>query len=421
MTIHDKQFAKYVVPSLISFVLSGLYCFVDAYFVGNNVGDSGIAAINIAFSFLSLAMAVGFGMGIGASVLFSIKKDNSYIKVSYILMVVLSFVITVPAVLFPVEFLETLGATKKIAMVGKPYMQILAAGSIIQVLSCGIGPILRNYGAPDAAMASMVSGLVSNIFLDWLFVAKLQLGMIGAASASVIAQAISLVIGLAFIPKHDKYKKIGHRFMPVTKEIFKVGISPLGLTVIPNVTIIIVNRCCLKYGGDSALGAYGCISYLTYIVLLVIQGLDDGAQPLISKSFGENNQALTEKYNSLTLFWALVVSIICAFAMAFTGYAYGMFMGASGEVSNIIKQAMYFFAFGVPLTAVNRTLASVFYACTKNLKSYLLSYTEPVFILIFCLFLPGRMGLNGIWFACVCGQFCVLVLGLFLKLSDSTM
>lgn len=204
---NDKQFAKYVVPSVLSFLLAGVYCFVDAFFVGNSVGDCGIAAINIAFSLLSVTVAVGFGLGVGASVLYSIKKDTYYIRVSYILMGIFSLAVSVPIIFFPYQLMRILGATDLIAKTGQSYMRIFAYASIIQVVSNGISPVLRNYGAPNTAMTAMISGLVSNIFLDWLFVIKLCLGMKGAAWASVIAQAISLTISIIFMPKHDKYEK----------------------------------------------------------------------------------------------------------------------------------------------------------------------------------------------------------------------
>ncbi|MCQ2397964.1 MAG: polysaccharide biosynthesis C-terminal domain-containing protein [Sphaerochaetaceae bacterium] len=419
-----KNFLNYVLPSVLSFVLAGIYCFVDAFFVGNKVGDSGIAAINIAYSLIAFMQAAGSGIGIGASVRYSVataqgktEEASRYLNTSYILMTLAGIIISIPMLVFPIQLLELLGASRSIAELGKPYFMILAAGSLVQVFGTGFTPIVRNCGKPFIAMISMIAGLVINIILDWYFVWIKNLGLTGAAAASVIAEAIAFVICLVCLIGVKKIHLKCRYFVSYAKHILQIGLSPFGLTMIPNVSVIVMNRACLRYGGEQALGAYGCISYLFCIIALVIQGIDDGAQPLISTYYGRGDEKSLSYIKKLTMLFSMIFSLVSVAVCIPNGYRYGIFMGTSESVASIIKNGIVIFSVGIPCLAVSRTITSNFYASGENLKSYVISYIEPVFIFIFLQILPHISGQNGVWMANSAGQMCVMILAILLKRS----
>lgn len=421
--MEEKSFSSYVVPSVLSFALTGIYCLVDAFFVGNKVGDIGLAAINIAFSLMAIMQAVGSGVGLGASVRYSIctaqgkeKAASSYIGASFWIMTGLGVLIAVPMLLIPRTLMLALGASDNIADIGAVYMRILAAGTLLQVWGTGYIPIVRNCGGSFLSMVAVVGGCVFNIFLDWLFVWVLDMGISGAAWATLLGQTLTLIICIIYLLIKGKitFRCSEMRFLSVFKEIVGIGISPFGLTMVPNISVVILNKACLAYGGERALGAYGCMAYLVYIIYLLIQGVGDGSQPLVSSYYGAQYTDSLNRTVRLTFITSLAVALGSFLLEFFLRFWLGPFMGASADVTQVIARGLPVFAVGFFFIAVSRTCASCLYATERNLRSYIISYCEPVFILVFVLTLPLFLGLDGVWLANTAGQLCVMVLSIIL-------
>ena len=421
----QKEYFKNVIPSVLSFTLGAIYCFCDAFFVGNRIGDLGLAAINISFSFLSLFIAVGAGIGMGASVKYSILKArnmgdeaSNFIYVAYVLMLYCSIVLIIPCFLFPQFFLRILGASEVVADLGKNYFRICSLGALAQIFSCGLPPICRNNDGAIASMNSFILGCVVNIFLDWLFIWVFEWGMEGAAEATVIGQFVSFFICLRFLFKKKifsfRYKK--GSFLSTSKQICKVGISPFGLTIVPNISVVVLNKASLYYGNDIGLAAYGCMAYLVYIVYMVMQGVTDGSQPLISTYFGKHDFTTLKKVKKYTYVTTMAVAVLSFILEVALKTKLGPFMGSSGETASIIEHGIPVFAFGFFFVAFSRSTASCLYACENNIRSYLISYTEPVFILLSILLIGQFTGLNGVWISNTVGQGLVMVLASVLLL-----
>lgn len=419
-----KEYLSNVIPSVLSFFLGALYCFCDAFFVGNKVGDLGLAAINVSFSFLSVFIAAGSGLGMGASVKYSILRASdsisdadSYIGVANILMGLCSVFVMIPCLLFPKSFLLLLGASEKVAAMGKNYFVICALGAFAQIYACGLAPICRNCNGAMASMWSFITGCVVNIVLDWLFIWVFGWGLEGAAFATVIGQIVSLIICAVFLMKKKKFIfRFKEKFSTVAADIIGIGISPFGLTIVPNISVVILNKAALYYGGDIGLAAYGCMAYLVYIVYMVIQGVTDGSQPLISINYGKADYDTLARIKKYTYFSSLLVALLSFIFEVLFKKNLGPFMGSSGETALIIEKGIPVFALGFFFVAVSRSAASVLYACEKNLKSYVISYTEPVFILLSLLLINSfsNASLDGVWLSNTIGQFTVMAVSIAL-------
>ncbi len=417
-----KEYLSNVIPSVFSFFLGAVYCLCDAFFIGNRVGDLGLAAVNISFSFLSVFIAAGSAIGMGAAVKYSILKARNqesdaedYIWVSYNLMLICSVIITLPCIFFPQFFLLILGASGNVADLGKNYFRICATGAFFQIFACGMPPICRNLNGAIASMMSFVSGCVVNIFLDWLFVWQFGWGLEGAAAATIIGQILSFAVCLVFLMKkkmfYFSYK--GNEFGKICWQICKIGISPFGLTIVPNISVIVLNKASLYYGQDIGLAAYGCMAYLVYLVYMVIQGVTDGAQSLISTYYGKSDFNTLNRIKKYTYFSSLFVATVSFFIEVYFRKYLGPFMGCSAQASTIIEKGLPVFAIGFFFVAFSRSTASCLYACEKNLKSYIISYTEPIFITI-SVFLFNSAGLDGVWLSNTIGQFAVAAVSLLL-------
>ena len=175
------------------------------------------------------------------------------------------------------------------------------------------------------------------------------------------------------------------KFVSLSKSIIKVGVSPFGLTMTPNISLIIINRFSIFYGGDQAVAVYACIAYIICIVYLIFQGVGDGSQPIISRYYGEKDLV-------------------------------GVLFGSSAEVNARIAEILPIFLISVPFVAVTRVTTASFYATEESILSYILTYIEPVLMLILMFTLPPLFGGQiMIWWSTVIARILAAVLALILK------
>lgn len=244
-----RTFFKYVIPSILSFALSGIYAIVDGFFVGHSVGDMGLSAINVAYPVSAVLQAVGIGIGIGGAVYYSIssaegreKRARDYTAATLWILMISSVLLTAVAVCFNAPILRLLGAEGELLSLGAEYNQIIALGAGLQILSTGLVPFIRNYGGPLYAMMSMVAGFITNVVLDYLFVWVFGQGLAGAALATILGQGVTLLFALVYFLRRKMFTlRIGLSGLKnLSGSVIKVGISPFGLTMTPNISLIII-------------------------------------------------------------------------------------------------------------------------------------------------------------------------------------
>ena len=195
-----KTFLKYVIPSVLSFALSGIYAIVDGFFVGHSVGDIGLSAINVAYPVSAILQAAGTGIGIGGAVFYSIsmaeKKEEraeDFTAVTLWMLIICSVILTVLTLVFNTPILHLLGAEGELLSLGVEYNTVIALGAVLQILSTGLVPFIRNHGGPLYAMISMIAGFITNVVLDYLFVWVFGQGLTGAALATILGQGVTLL------------------------------------------------------------------------------------------------------------------------------------------------------------------------------------------------------------------------------------
>ena len=204
-----KRFYQYVLPSMLAFAFSGLYSIVDGLFVGKNIGDAGLSAINFAYPLVVLIQATGTGLGLGGAVEMAIatgqkneKRKRLYLGNTLVLLLISCMVLTIVLGLGNSHILALFGAEGDSFHYAKEYLYWITLGATFQILANGLGPILRNFGHPMLVMVAMIGGFVTNIILDWLFIPILGLGMKGAAIATIIGQFTTMVPCLwVLVPK----------------------------------------------------------------------------------------------------------------------------------------------------------------------------------------------------------------------------
>lgn len=396
-----KKFFSYVIPSVLAFALSGVYAVVDGFFVGNSIGDMGLSAVNIAYPVVAFIQAAGTGIGMGGAVYFSIyqaqkkpKEAAGFISVSLWLLIAASALLTLLLTCFASPVLELMGAKGQLLRLGYDYLFIVALGSCLQVISVGVVPIIRNNGSASFAMITMILGFITNVILDFLFVWIFSWGLKGAALATIIGQGVSMACGLCYLKKAKilSMKTTFSQFSRCTKYIIKTGIAPFGLALTPNFSLIIVNRFSAEYGGDEAIACYACISYVISVVYLILQGVGDGSQPLMSYYYGKHDFSKLRSIRNMAYAFAMFLSAISIILLFIIKGQVGLLLGASDTVVREVGDIFPIFLLAIPFISINRITTATFYATEKNIYSYILTYVEPAAMLIFALTLPPLFG-----------------------------
>ena len=334
------------------------------------------------------------------------------------LMLASSAVLTVLVLLFCNPILRLLGAGGNMLSLAEEYIVIVTFGTILQIFGTGLVPFIRNLGGSFYAMIAMIAGFVTNIILDYLFVWVWGQGVAGAAVATVIGQGVTMLIALAYILKKKKFtlKIPFSKVKSVSASVLKIGVAPFGLAMSPNISLIIINRFSASYGGESAIATYACIAYMICIIYLVFQGVGDGSQPLISRYYGERDFARLKGIRRLAYSFAIFLAVIGCVIMYLTRGSLGLLFGASDEVNTEVARIIPIFLVSVPFVAIVRVTTASFYASEKSMLSYVLTFIEPVLMLMLMLSLPPLFGGQiMIWWSTVIARILSAALALMLK------
>lgn len=428
--IDKKMFFQYVIPSILSFALSGVYAIVDGFFVGNSIGDAGLSAINIAYPIQAVLQSVGTGIGMGAAVKYSIsaaegktKEARSYIACAMWLMTISSVLLAAAVYTASEGILDALGASGELLELGSEYIRIVALGAALQVFGTGLVPLMRNYGGAFWAMISMVSGFGTNIILDYAFVWVMGKGMTGAALATVIGQGVTAGAAFAYclVKKKVTFSISAAGMLMASLQTFKIGLAPFGLTLVPNISLVIINKFSTFYGGEEAIATYACISYIICIIYLVLQGVGDGSQPLMSSCYGMGDDASLKRVKMLAYEFAMILAAAGVTLLYVFRGKIGLLFGSSAAVNEGIITIMPIFLVSVPFVAVTRIATAAFYATEKSVLSYILTFIEPVLMLILMAVLPPLLGGQVmIWWSTVFARILTAALAVILTVRKNS-
>lgn len=419
-----KEFFQYVIPSMIAFAFSGIYSIVDGWFIGNTIGADGLAAINVAYPLTAIILATGSGIGMGGAILISIsqgKKDElaqrNYMGLTIgILFLAGILEMIVFYQLYP-AILHFFGATGTLMTLGSEYIRWIIYGTLFQVIGTGLVPLARNYNGAVTAMISMICGFGVNVILDWYFIAVLDLGLMGAAGATVFGQAVAILPSLIFLIKQKKifgYMKFSFDAKKV-REILFVGASPFGLTLSPSVILIIINKAAIFYGGARAAACYAVVCYVVYIVQMLLQGVGDGSQPLISRYYGLGQMDTVKQLRKLAYLTAEVLAVASVILLVALRRPVAVFFGMEGVGIEDVAVALPIFCAGFIFIAVLKVTSSSFYAVKKNIYAYVLIYGELVGIAILAgMVLPKYFGVTGVWLSVPATQILLAALAVIL-------
>lgn len=422
-----KTFYSYVIPSVLAFALSGVYTIVDGFFVGRSAGDIGLSTINVAYPVVSLLQALGTGVGMGGAVLYTLHRASGsqeeaekYLRCTTMLLLAASAVLTALLYAAMEPVLRLLGAAGEMVTLGVEYLEYIVPGTVFQIFATGVVPIIRNNNGARFAMGTMIAGFLCNIALDYLFVWVYEWSIAGAALATVIGQALTAVGGFLYLARR-KIPVWGIETMGAGKgmgDILKIGIAPFGISLTPLVSHLFMNRFSMRYGGEPAVASYACVGYVFAIVCLLVQGVGDGCQPLVSRYYGQGDMKSVRRTRSLAYGTAAVLAALCTAGLYALRGRIGPLFGASAATAESVAAAMPVFLCGYLFLAFSRVTTAVFYATEKTAYSYMLVYMEPALQVLLLLALPRLWGQAGVWWSMPLAQILTAGAALVLKARE---
>lgn len=316
-----KLLFQLALPAIAAQIINLLYNLVDRVYIGHMPGDGATAltGVGVCMPVIMIVSAFAALVSMGGAPRASIfmgKKDNETAEKilgnSFMLQIVISVILTTILLLFNCPLLLKFGASPETIGYATAYMNIYAVGTIFVQLTLGMNAFITAQGFAKTGMLSVLIGAVTNIILDPIFIYGFGMGVRGAALATVISQALSMIWVLSFLMGKKTHLKIRRKNLKMSGKILlpciALGLSPFVMQASESVIMVCFNSSLLKYGGNIAVGAMTILSSVMQFSMLPLQGLAQGAQPISSYNYGAGNGARVKKTFWLLLACSLIYS-----------------------------------------------------------------------------------------------------------------
>ncbi len=309
---------KYAMPAIIAMTASSLYNIVDSIFIGHGCGALALSGLTVAKPMMDICAAFGSLVGVGASTLVAIflgeKNYQSAGRVLgnvIVLNLILSLIVMIVGLLWLEPILRAFGAGNNTLPYAKHYMEIILYGNVLTHIYFGLNNMLRSMGHPKISMVATIVAVSVNIILDPIFIFTLNMGVRGAALATIISQAVAVLWQMTVFcnPKEiiHFHKGIWRLDKHITYRSFAIGASPFLMNLAHCLVVVIINNQLVRFGGDMALAAYGVINRFTFVFAMIVMGLNQGMQPIVGYNYGAKKYARMLRAFQLTAICASCV------------------------------------------------------------------------------------------------------------------
>ena len=403
---------KYFLPAFAGVIINSLYNIVDRIFIGQGVGALALSGLSAVFPIMLIMMAFGMLIGIGAGVRISInlgKKDfNRAEKVlgnAFTLIIIMAVLLTVVGFLIKDPMLRMFGAGPETVDYANDYLNIILFGSLFNMMGFSLNNLIRSEGNANIAMYSMLISAGLNLVLDPIFIFVLDMGVKGAAWATIISQFVLMIWVLRhFLSKRSVIKLKPSNFKPekdIILYIVTIGFAPFSMQMAASLVQVTFNMQLVKYGGDLAVGAMGIIISVAMLIIMSIVAINMAIQPIIGFNYGAGKLKRVKETLMLAMKYATFVSI-GGFLLVelFPHSIIRLFNSQSDELLNISTRGLRIFLAVLPIIGFQIIVSNYFQSIGKAGIATFLSMLRQVIVLIpVLLIVPGYLGLTGVWLA----------------------
>ncbi|WP_055070611.1 MATE family efflux transporter [Clostridium massiliamazoniense] len=402
-----KLLVTLALPAIIAQLVNILYNIVDRIFIGRiQNGEMAMAGVGVAFPILMLISAFSALIGMGGAPLAAIKmgaKDKEgaekIISNSFSTLIVVSVILTVGFTIFKVPILNAFGASEATIKYAIDYLSIYLIGTIFIQFALGLNPFINTQGFAQISMSTVMIGAIINIVLDPIFIFTFNMGVKGAALATILGQFVSAIWVLSFIFGKKNKIRVRKKYiipdMRILGAIIALGVSPFIMQATESLVVVSLNNKLQAYGGDLAVGAMTIMSSIMQIVLLPLVGLSQGAQPIISYNYGAKSiKRVKETFKLLVICCLAYTSIMWVSIMVFPEMFVKIFNN-NPELIEITAKSMKIFFFGIFLFGAQIACQQTFLALGQAKNSLILALLRKIFLLVPLIFiLPEFFKMN---------------------------
>ena len=406
-----KLLIKQAVPASIGILVMSLNILVDTIFVGNWIGSTAIAAINVVLPVSFFIAALGMAIGIGGSSIISraLGADNTVKALkTFGNQITLTVLVTVIFVIFGLLYINDIvpafGGKGAIFEPARTYYRIVLYGVPVLALCMMGNTVIRAEGKPKFAMYAMMFPSVGNLLLDVLFIKVFDWGMAGAAWATTISYVLCFLFILWFFLSKNSELKINFKHFgldkPIVKEIGSLGFVTLARQAIVSVTYLLMNNILFDLGGETSVTAYAIVGRMLMFALFPVYGITQGFLPIAGFNYGaQKYQRVRETINTAIKYAALLAALVFVFLMIFPVEITKLFT-QDAEVLKETPPAMRWVFAATPIIAVQLIGAAYFQAIGKAIPALLLTLLrQGLFFIPLIFILPKFYGALGVWMA----------------------
>ena len=404
---------KYALPAIIAMTATSLYNIVDSIYIGHGCGALALGALTVAKPFMDICAAFGSLVGVGASSLLAIylgQKDydraNRVLGNVIVMNIILSAIVMVVGLIWLDPILMAFGASEDTLLYAHEYMEIILYGNILTHIYFGLNAMLRSAGHPRFSMVATIVAVTINIILDPIFIFGLDMGVRGAALATVLSQAVAVVWQFTkFMDRNELvrfHRGIWRLNRHITTRALAIGRSPFLYNIAHCFVVIIINNQLKTFGGDMAIASYGVINRLTFVFAMMVMGLNQGMQPIAGYNYGAKKYDRMLRSFYLTSAYATgVMAIVFILGECFPELVTKMFthdpvlIDLTIKPMRIICCSMLIIGFqmvtGNLFTSIGRAGKAIFLSLTRQVL-----YLIPLVLWLPTLFTPP---IDGVWWS----------------------
>ena len=404
---------KYALPAIIAMTASSLYNIVDSIYIGHGCGALALGALTVAKPFMDICAAFGSLVGVGASSLLAIylgEKDyeraNRVLGNVIVMNIILSAVVMAVGLIWLDPILMAFGASEDTLLYAHEYMEIILYGNILTHIYFGLNAMLRSAGHPRFSMTATIVAVMVNIILDPIFIFGLDMGVRGAALATVISQAVAVVWQFTkFMDKNELirfHRGIWRLNRHITTRALAIGMAPFLYNIAHCFVVIIINNQLKNFGGDMAIASYGVINRLTFVFAMMVMGLNQGMQPIAGYNYGARHYDRMLRSFYLTCLYATgVMAVVFVLGECFPRAVTEVFTHDEALIAMTVRP-MRIICSTMLIIGFQMVTGNLFTSIGQAGKSIFLSLTRQVLYLIpLTLWLPTLFAdpVDGVWWS----------------------
>mgnify|MGYP002732392665 CR=1 FL=1 len=430
MKPNAKTFFRFAAPSVVSMIMFSLYTMVDGIFLAHANGEYAFAAINLAMPFINGIFALGILFAMGTSTVVAItlgqgdtKRANEIFTQNIYVLAAVGLVVTVLVQCFTRELALFLGATENTVGLVVEYLRAVSPFTVCFIVGYGLEVLVKTGGHPSVSLVGISACCGINIVLDAVLVVGRGLGMAGAGVATGIAQTAAMAIFLShFLSGKSNLRlvRLKKPFLGIYKRILALGLSDFSGEVSLAAVVFLFNHLSFKVLGESGVVIYAAIAYLNNFVLMIMTGVSQGMQPLVSLSYGAGDEQGCRRFYSLAMRTILAASLVCFAACRFlTEPITALMLDPAGAVFPSAVRAVQTFSYSFLLVGFNLASAAFLNATARPAGALAISLGRGIVLIAAAAFVMSALfGGTGLWLAATASEAaCLIVTAVLIGLT----